>query len=618
MHGRSGLRRQAQQRLQNRIEEQGAELDAASRARPLSRPVETERHPHRFGLPRRPAAELHQPADAAGDPAQTAGARPRRRHRRDLHPAAGPWRRRRCASCAPSCAACARWRVDGANLVRRACRRTGGATSRRKAAFPLPSSSGDKPVAHGPQETTSGGGADDPGSPPQCAEALRRPRAWRWRMERLATKALEIAIDDNGRGFSLQSEPITLDELDMLQAWGRRASSGAPVRRQRRDLTSGIPPGPGHRPEDSGFPFAMTRLAGRSCAWPFPVASPVAVAMAISPCTRELAGRRHAPHLSAWNREPKPVLARARRPPGNGTPATCSTPRVVPPPGALSTTSTPASTAAPGTPAHRPGHFRRRPAPGPNRAASSHPTPPPPGKASLHRRQRPAPFAPRRRDSGTGIRPAPGGTPQHGPGALAPTAASWTEARTLAVAPCRPARQLGRARLSADPYVIRIGEPYFYLYYLGQDRARRQRLGLARSRDGASAGRSCRSSPVLELGGAGSRSMRSAWESPRCGRHTWLVLDALHRPRRLPKTAASAWPAPVDGVACGSSCRSFFEASADPWDSRTVLCDPDRGAHARGRARLVRRRRRRPRPTKTSTARSVSRFLRPLDVTLGR
>src|SRR5215813_6998090 len=34
----------------------------------------------------------------------------------------------------------------------------------------------------------------------------------------------------------------------------------------------------------------------------------------------------------------------------------------------------------------------------------------------------------------------------------------------------------------ADPYVIRI-DPYFYMYYLGQDRAVRQRIGLARSTD---------------------------------------------------------------------------------------------------------------------------------------
>ena len=50
-----------------------------------------------------------------------------------------------------------------------------------------------------------------------------------------------------------------------------------------------------------------------------------------------------------------------------------------------------------------------------------------------------------------------------------------------------------------DPYVTSIGD-FFYLYYLGQDRARRQRLGLARSRDGVH-WQKLRANPVLELGG---------------------------------------------------------------------------------------------------------------------
>ncbi len=37
----------------------------------------------------------------------------------------------------------------------------------------------------------------------------------------------------------------------------------------------------------------------------------------------------------------------------------------------------------------------------------------------------------------------------------------------------------------ADPYVIRAGRGY-YMFYLGMDRARRQRLGVAESRDGVS------------------------------------------------------------------------------------------------------------------------------------
>ncbi|MFN7939507.1 MAG: hypothetical protein U0R19_39635 [Bryobacteraceae bacterium] len=53
----------------------------------------------------------------------------------------------------------------------------------------------------------------------------------------------------------------------------------------------------------------------------------------------------------------------------------------------------------------------------------------------------------------------------------------------------------------ADPYVIRLGGAY-YMFYLGQDRARRQRLGVARSADGATWTK-LRANPVLELGGYG-------------------------------------------------------------------------------------------------------------------
>ena len=51
----------------------------------------------------------------------------------------------------------------------------------------------------------------------------------------------------------------------------------------------------------------------------------------------------------------------------------------------------------------------------------------------------------------------------------------------------------------ADPYVL-YAKGAYYLFYLGQDRARRQRLGVARSTDGAS-WQKLRANPVLELGG---------------------------------------------------------------------------------------------------------------------
>jgi predicted GH43/DUF377 family glycosyl hydrolase len=54
----------------------------------------------------------------------------------------------------------------------------------------------------------------------------------------------------------------------------------------------------------------------------------------------------------------------------------------------------------------------------------------------------------------------------------------------------------------ADPYVIEVGE-WLYMYYLGQDRARRQRIGVARSQDGMN-WEKLRSNPVVEMAQPGS------------------------------------------------------------------------------------------------------------------
>ena len=53
-------------------------------------------------------------------------------------------------------------------------------------------------------------------------------------------------------------------------------------------------------------------------------------------------------------------------------------------------------------------------------------------------------------------------------------------------------------RAVADPYVIRLADRYFYMYYLGQDRAVRQRIGLARSADGIH-WEKLRSNPIVEM-----------------------------------------------------------------------------------------------------------------------
>ncbi|HEV8145795.1 MAG TPA: hypothetical protein VGP79_05425, partial [Bryobacteraceae bacterium] len=53
----------------------------------------------------------------------------------------------------------------------------------------------------------------------------------------------------------------------------------------------------------------------------------------------------------------------------------------------------------------------------------------------------------------------------------------------------------------ADPYVIRSGE-WLVMFYLGVDRAGRQQLGMARSKDGVS-WEKLRTNPILEIGVAG-------------------------------------------------------------------------------------------------------------------
>jgi predicted GH43/DUF377 family glycosyl hydrolase len=122
-------------------------------------------------------------------------------------------------------------------------------------------------------------------------------------------------------------------------------------------------------------------------------------------------------------------------------------------------------------------------------------------------------------------------------------------------------------RAVADPYVIRI-EPYFYMYYLGQDRARRQRLGIARSGDGIQ-WEKLRSSPVLELGGPGAFDENGLGEPAVWQSHGfyWMLYTGrdIRENRRLGLARSS------DGVRWRKLPTVF--AGAEPWDSK-VICDP--------------------------------------------
>jgi predicted GH43/DUF377 family glycosyl hydrolase len=120
----------------------------------------------------------------------------------------------------------------------------------------------------------------------------------------------------------------------------------------------------------------------------------------------------------------------------------------------------------------------------------------------------------------------------------------------------------------ADPYAIRVNG-VFYLYYLGQDRARRQRLGVARSTDGVT-WEKLRTNPILELGEAGAFDESglgepAVWRSH--GRY-WMLYTGLanNMTRKLGLARSS------DGVHWQKIPDAVFAGTA-PWMSK-VICDP--------------------------------------------
>lgn len=116
----------------------------------------------------------------------------------------------------------------------------------------------------------------------------------------------------------------------------------------------------------------------------------------------------------------------------------------------------------------------------------------------------------------------------------------------------------------ADPYVIRAGE-YFYMYYLGQDRAEppRQRIGVARSSDGIRWTK-LRSNPILELDGEAYLGEPAVWSS---GAFYWMLYTAtdFEAQRRLGLARST------DGVHWRKLPTVL--AGSEPWDSK-VMCDP--------------------------------------------
>jgi predicted GH43/DUF377 family glycosyl hydrolase len=118
-----------------------------------------------------------------------------------------------------------------------------------------------------------------------------------------------------------------------------------------------------------------------------------------------------------------------------------------------------------------------------------------------------------------------------------------------------------------DPYVIRARSS-LYLYYLGQDRAQRQRLGIARSRDGVH-WEKLRTNPILELGDIGTFDENglgepAVWEAKG---FYWMLYTGrdVHENRRLGLARST------DGIHWNKLPAVF--AGAEAWNSK-VICDP--------------------------------------------
>jgi predicted GH43/DUF377 family glycosyl hydrolase len=121
----------------------------------------------------------------------------------------------------------------------------------------------------------------------------------------------------------------------------------------------------------------------------------------------------------------------------------------------------------------------------------------------------------------------------------------------------------------ADPFVLRAGGR-FYMFYLGADRAARQRLGVARSSDGVR-WEKLRSNPVLQLGERGAfdevgLGEPAVWSS---AGFYWMLYTGRDRgERRRIGLARSADGANWERVP------GFAPLAGDQAWNREVLCDP--------------------------------------------
>jgi predicted GH43/DUF377 family glycosyl hydrolase len=150
-------------------------------------------------------------------------------------------------------------------------------------------------------------------------------------------------------------------------------------------------------------------------------------------------------------------------------------------------------------------------------------------------------------------------------------------------------------RAVADPYVISAGGN-FYMFYLGQDRARRQSLGIARSGDGV-IWEKLRTNPILEPGGPGAFDENglgepAVWTS---GGQWWMLYtgrdkkeqrriglarsaDGVHW-ERVPNFVISGMNTWDNQVVCDPSVEQMPDGSIRVWFGGGDLAQPDHGLH---------------------------------------
>jgi predicted GH43/DUF377 family glycosyl hydrolase len=121
----------------------------------------------------------------------------------------------------------------------------------------------------------------------------------------------------------------------------------------------------------------------------------------------------------------------------------------------------------------------------------------------------------------------------------------------------------------ADPYVIQRNGVY-YMYFLGQDRARRQRLGVARSKDGVT-WMKYRGNPILELGAVGAFDEVGLGEPAVWSQLGWYWMLYTGRDKKEYRRLGLARS--LDGVRWARVSEQAVLSGTHDWDSK-VVCDP--------------------------------------------